>query len=226
MLGKTGHVSDGSPETHDNQSSTRKLGLVGNHGGFQTGAWLHEPGQYWQYLNQSYQSGYVACGDLARCSQPLCPSEAHATPRKTLYAVGDADLFVRITLPMDLCQPATELFFGRDDRGSDLVSGVVKFPLQNRALSRTTIEFNEMIGVQDQLSNTVILVLFANFPSQTDHLVKSRVVGRHAECSPPILLDARALDELFQMGQFFFESRNAFLDSCTHDDNFGRRTRW
>jgi hypothetical protein len=54
---------------------------------------------------------------------------------------------VWITLPTDLRQPPTELFFRRDDRGCDLVSRVFKFPLQSRSLGRTTIEFNEMIGV-------------------------------------------------------------------------------
>jgi hypothetical protein len=52
-----------------------------------------------------------------------------------------------ITLPMELRQPPTELFFRRDDRGCDRVSRVFKFLLQSRSLRRTTIEFNEMIGV-------------------------------------------------------------------------------
>jgi hypothetical protein len=71
-------------------------------------------------------------------------SEERNTPLETLIR---RNLFVWITLPMDLRQPSTELFFCRDDRGCDLVSRIFKFPLQSRSLRRTTIEFNEMIGV-------------------------------------------------------------------------------
>ena len=71
-------------------------------------------------------------------------SEERNTPLETLI---HRNLFVWITLPMELRQLSTELFFRRDDRGCDLVSRVFKLSLQSRSLRRTTIEFNEMIGV-------------------------------------------------------------------------------
>jgi hypothetical protein len=71
-------------------------------------------------------------------------SEERNTSLETLIR---RNLFMWITLPMELRQPPTELFFRRDDRGCDRVSRVFKFLLQSRSLRRTTIEFNEMIGV-------------------------------------------------------------------------------
>ena len=52
-----------------------------------------------------------------------------------------AAMFVRITLPMNLCQPPTALLFRRDDCSCDLIARVFKFPLPHCSLSRTTIEF-------------------------------------------------------------------------------------
>ena len=65
-------------------------------------------------------------------------SKKFATPSKTLIR---GNLFVRITLPMHLCQPPTALLFRRDERSCDLIARIFKFLLQYCALSCTTIEF-------------------------------------------------------------------------------------
>jgi hypothetical protein len=51
---------------------------------------------------------------------------------------------------VDLSPLPTELLFCRDDRGSDSVFRGFKFPPQNHSLSRTMIELNVVVSVQDQ----------------------------------------------------------------------------
>ena len=79
--------------------------------------------------------------------------EACGDPTKPL--IGD-NLLMRVVLPMNLRQPASVLFFCREDRCDGfIISGVFAFVLESRSLNRALIKFNFSLGFSQRGSTKV-----------------------------------------------------------------------